>query len=113
MVIVGYKDNAVCETGSELLVKRPIDSETVCANSPVPDGYRIQNITGTVECRDNSPNPLTNAVVITQAGRDGSTSIAPTPSYMRPTIRREIMVEVTTGSSREQAPGSCRPRLRG
>jgi hypothetical protein len=104
MVIVGYKDNAACETGSELLVKRPTDSETVCANSPVPDGYSVQNIIGSVECRDASPNPLTNAVVITRGGRDGSTSIAPTPSYTRPSSSREITVKVTTGSSREQTP---------
>jgi hypothetical protein len=104
MVIVGYKDNPVCETGSELLVKKPTDSETVCANSPVPDGYSVQNIIGSVECRDASPNPLTNAVVITRSGRDGSTLIPPGPSYTRPSASREITVKVTTGSSREQAP---------
>ena len=104
MVIVGYRDNAVCETGSELLVKKPSDSETVCANSPVPDGYSVQNITGSVECRDASPNPLSNAVVIARGGRDGSTSIAPTPNDTRPSSGREITVEVTTGSSRERAP---------
>jgi len=104
MVIVGYKDNAVCDTGSELLVKRPSDSETVCANSPVPDGYSVQKITGSVECRDASPNPLSNAVVIARGGRDGSTSISPIPSYSRPSSGREITVKVTTGSSREQAP---------
>ena len=104
MVIVGFKDNAVCETGRELLVKRPADSETVFANSPVPDGYIVQNIIGSVECGDASPNPLTNAVVITQGGRDGSTSIAPTPSYTQRSSSREITVRVTTGSSREQAP---------
>ncbi|HKG46909.1 MAG TPA: hypothetical protein VKB02_09290 [Pyrinomonadaceae bacterium] len=104
MVIVGYKDNAVCETGSELLVKKPTDSETVCANSPVPDGYSVDNIIGSVECRDASPNPLTNSLVITRGGRDDSTSIAPTPSYTRPSFSREITVKVTTGSSREQAP---------
>src|SRR5215213_10438003 len=37
-------------------------------------------------------------------GRDDSTSIAPTPSYTRPSFSREITVKVTTGSSREQAP---------
>ena len=100
MVIVGYKDNAVCETGSELLVKKPTDSETVCANSPVPDGYSVQNIIGNVECRDAGPNPLTNALVIT---RDRSTSIAPTTSFTRPSSSREITVKVTTESSREQA----------
>jgi hypothetical protein len=104
MVIVGYKDNAVCETGNELLVKRPTDSETVCANSPVPEGYSVQNIIGNVECRDASPNPLTNAVIITRGGRDGSTSIVHGPSNTRPSSGREITVKVTTGSSREQAP---------
>ena len=104
MVIVGYKDNAVCETGSELLVKRPSDSETVCANSPVPDGYSIQNITGSAECNNASPNPLTNALVITRGGQDGSRSIAPTQSYTRPSSSREITVKVTSENPREQAP---------
>jgi len=104
MVIVGYKDNAVCETGTELLVKKPTDLETVCANSPVPDGYSVQNIIGSVECRDASPNPLTNAVVIKRGRPDSSTSIAPTPSDTEPSFRREITVKVTTGSSREKAP---------
>ncbi|HXQ74036.1 MAG TPA: hypothetical protein VN844_26270 [Pyrinomonadaceae bacterium] len=104
MVIVGYKDNAACGTGTELLVKRPTDSETVCANSPVPDGYSIQNIIGSLECRDASPNPLTNALVITRGERDGSTSIAPTPNLTRPSSSREITVKVTSETSREQAP---------
>jgi hypothetical protein len=104
MIIVGYKDNAVCETGIELLVKKPTDLETVCANSPVPDGYSVQNIIGSVACRDASPNPLTNAVVIKRGERDGSTSIAPTPSDTEPSFRREITVKVTPGSSREKAP---------
>lgn len=82
MVIIGYKDNAVCATGRELLVKRPDDSETVCANSPMPVSYSVQNITGSLDCRDAGPNPLTNALVITRGGHDVSTSIAPDPSYM-------------------------------
>ena len=67
MVIVGYKDNAGCTSGRELLVKRPDASETVCANSPMPDGYVVQRISGSIECREASPNPLTNALVITRA----------------------------------------------
>ncbi len=83
MVIVGYQDNAVCATGRELLVKRPVSSETVCANSPVPRSYSVQNVTGSIDCRDASPNPLTNALVITRGAQDVFTSIASGPSYTR------------------------------
>jgi hypothetical protein len=67
MVIVGYKDNSGCAGGRELLVKRPDASETVCANSPVPAGYIVQSISGSIQCRDAGPNPLTNALVIAWA----------------------------------------------
>jgi hypothetical protein len=101
MVIVGYKDNAGCTSGRELLVKRPDASETVCANSPMPDGYIVQSISGSLECREASPNPLTNALVITRAGEDLSASSTTNSEsiYNRSTLRREIRVSVSRGTS--------------
>jgi len=101
MVIVGYKDNAGCTSGRELLVKRPDASETVCANSPMPDGYVVQSISGSIECREASPNPLTNALVITRAGKDLSASSTTNSEsiYSRSTSRREIRVSVSRGTS--------------
>jgi len=101
MVIVGYKDNAGCTSGRELLVKRPDASETVCANSPMPAGYIVQSITGSIECREASGNPLTNALVITRGGQNFSTSAMTNsePIYSRSTSRREITVSVSRGTS--------------
>lgn len=101
MVIVGYKDNAGCTSGRELLLKRPAASETVCANSPLPDGYIVESISGSIECRDASPNPLTNALVITREGQNVSASAMTNsePVYTRSTSRREITVQVSRGSS--------------
>ena len=101
MVIVGYKDNAGCTSGRELLVKRPDVSETVCANSPMPDGYIVQSISGSIECREAGPNPLTNALVITRAGEDLSASSTTNsePIYGRSTSRRGITVSVSRGTS--------------
>jgi hypothetical protein len=108
-VIVGYKDNAGCTSGRELLVKRPDASETVCANSPMPDGYSVQSISGSIECREASPNPLTNALVITRAAEDLSASSTTNSEsiYSRSTSRREIRVSVSRGTSTDdEAPTS-------
>jgi hypothetical protein len=101
MVIVGYRDNVGCTSGTELLVKRPDASETVCANSPIPAGYIVQSINGSIECREASPNPLTNALVITRGGQNFSTSAMSNsePIYSRSTSRREITVNVSRGTS--------------
>jgi hypothetical protein len=110
MVIVGYKDNVGCTSGKELLVKRPAASETVCANSPLPDGYIVQRISGSIECREAGPNPLTNALVVTREGQNLSASAMTNsePVYNRSTSRREITVSVSRGSSSddEQPPKS-------
>jgi hypothetical protein len=101
MVIVAYKDNADCTSGRELLVKRPNVSETVCASSPVPDGYTVQSISGSTECREASQNPLTNALVITRAeeGLSASSTTNSEPIYRRSTSRRQITASLSRDTS--------------
>ena len=41
MVVVGYKANAACSDGTQLLVKRPANGDIICAESPVPTGFSI------------------------------------------------------------------------
>ena len=114
MVIVGYKDNADCTSGKELLVKRPDATETVCANSPMPDGYTVQSISGSIECSEASSNLLTNALVITRTGEDlsASSTTSSEPSYGTSTSRREITVshsrDVST-DDKEPPTSSSRP----
>lgn len=69
MVIVGHKTNPTCGGGFELVVRRPVTAETVCANSPVPDGYTVDKVTGSTAC--SGDNPLTNALVISKEGLYG------------------------------------------
>jgi len=69
MVIVGHKTNPLCGQAFELVVKRPVTAEKVCANSPIPDGYTVDNITGSAECIGD--NPLTNALAISKEGLYG------------------------------------------
>lgn len=40
-VVVGYKRNAACSDGIELLVKRAEDGDIICSESPVPQGFSI------------------------------------------------------------------------
>lgn len=113
MVIVGYKDNAGCSSGRELLVKRPDASETICANSPMPDSYLVQSISGSIECREASPNPLTNALVIMRGGQNLSTSAMTNsePIYGRSSSRRETTVSVSRGTSTDdEEPPTSRIR---
>jgi hypothetical protein len=113
MVIVGYKDNADCPSSRGLLVKRPDASETVCANSPMPDGYSVQSISGSIDCREASPNLLTNALVITRIGDDLSASSTTNsePIYGRATSRREKTVSHSRGASTDEEEASS-PSLR-
>ena len=62
MVIVGQKANAACSQGVEFIVKRPGAKEIVCDGSPIPDGYVVEERTGSMPCRGD--NPLTNALLI-------------------------------------------------
>jgi len=64
MVIVGYKPNSTCERGMEMVVKRPAAKEIVCANSPVPDGYIVEEVQGSLAC--GAANALSNALSITR-----------------------------------------------
>ena len=41
MVVVGYRRNAACSDGAELLVKRPESGDIICAESPVPQQFSI------------------------------------------------------------------------
>ncbi len=41
MVVVGYKRNSACSTGTELLVKRPEDGDIICGESAVPAPFSI------------------------------------------------------------------------
>jgi hypothetical protein len=41
MVVVGYKRNSACSGGAELVVKRPENGDTICAESPVPPGFSV------------------------------------------------------------------------
>src|SRR5213075_2820180 len=66
MVIVGFKPNPTCAQGTEMVVKRPAATEIVCANSPVPDGYTVDEVQGSLAC--GTANPLSNALSITSNG---------------------------------------------
>jgi len=64
MVIVGHKPNPSCAQGIEMVVKRPAAKEIVCANSPVPDGYTVDEVQGSLAC--GPANALSNALSITR-----------------------------------------------
>jgi hypothetical protein len=74
-VIVGYKPNSSCSDSLELVVRRPADTEIVCAESPVPDGYQLLSQQASDACALKNSNPLTNAVMIV---RDGTAVPQPT-----------------------------------
>jgi hypothetical protein len=63
MVIVAYKTNPACGQKMEIIVKRPATTEIVCADSPIPDGYVVDGLRGSLVCGDG--NPLTSALSIT------------------------------------------------
>jgi hypothetical protein len=65
MVIVGYKTNPACGEEMEIVVKRPGASEIVCADSPIPDGFTVDGIRGSLTC--GGGNLLSNALSITNA----------------------------------------------
>jgi hypothetical protein len=62
MVIVAHKPNAACAEGFEFIVKKPAPAEKVCANSPIPEGYKVEDTAGSTAC--SGQNPLTNAYMI-------------------------------------------------
>lgn len=73
-VVVGYKSSAKCGENSELIIKKPSDAEVVCAGSPIPEGYSVTGIAGTMDCSSEGSNPLTNALNI---AREGTVSTKP------------------------------------
>lgn len=79
-VIVGMKPSQKCESKPELDIKKPAESETVCEGSPVPAGYTVTGTTGNVVCYGASPNPLTNALLISKEGAATSARVAARPT---------------------------------
>ena len=41
MVVVGYKANALCKAGKELIVKSAENGDIVCVGSPLPVGFAV------------------------------------------------------------------------
>jgi len=76
-VVVGYKDSAKCSGDSELVIKKPTDTEIVCDGSPIPEGYHVVSQEGSTACTTADSNPLTNALSIL---RDGSFVLPQTTS---------------------------------
>lgn len=62
MVIVAHKANSACAEGVEFVVKKPGPGERVCANSPIPENFRVEDTAGSPTC--GGENPLTNAYVL-------------------------------------------------
>ena len=80
MVVVGYKRNAACSEGSELLVKQPENGDIICAESPLPHGFSIASeaqgvLVGTcpnkaVLISGATPAPATEGATATLGGDD-------------------------------------------
>ncbi|MDX6501368.1 MAG: hypothetical protein QOG23_4628 [Blastocatellia bacterium] len=74
-VVVGYKSSVKCGSDSELVIKKPAETEIVCDSSPIPEGYHIVSQEGSRACATTNSNPLTNALSIL---RDGSSALPQT-----------------------------------
>lgn len=89
----------------ELTIKKPAASEVVCDGSPIPDGYSVIKQDGTRRCSAVSPNPLTNALVIS----NGDTTITPSAkARARTSDEDEEIIEPSirvTVSRNEQSEG--------
>jgi len=96
MVIVGYKTNAACAEGMELVVKRPAEFETVCTDSPIPDGYAVGGMQASPACQNGNSNPLTNALAIVNA------DAAPVP-VSRVNVSRSNNAPLARGSDSPQS----------
>lgn len=112
-VVVGYKSSTKCGENSELIVKKPADTEIVCDGSPIPDGYHVVSQEGSRACASANANPLTNALSI---ARDGTTSIIAKSSTIpasddeeddRPSRTRVIVTVGRGGSVEDQQPKSA------
>src|SRR6266496_5317681 len=72
-VVVGYKSSsAKCSANSELVIKKPADSEIVCDGSPIPEGYHVVSQEASMICATADSNPLTNALSIARNGSGAS-----------------------------------------
>lgn len=72
LVIVGYRASATCGKNSELILKKPADTETVCDGSPIPEGYDLTGQQASDACNRPSSNPLNNALGIARDGLGAS-----------------------------------------
>jgi len=71
MVVVGYKRNAACSDGAELLVKRPENGDIICAGSPLPPQFSIST-----EAQGDAVGTCPNkAFLILSAGSGSATRI--------------------------------------
>ena|ERR1700752_900611 len=109
MVIVAHKANSACAEGVEFIVKKPAPGEKVCANSPIPDAFRVEDTTGSPAC--GGDNPLTNAYVLSSGDgfygiRVGMTGTEVSEKWGRP-------VEIVRGRPGSPGYGSLTRRYRG
>lgn len=103
MVIVGYKPNASCAGGMELTVKRPAESEIVCADSPVPEGYSVRGIEGTLACQLGDSNQVTNAMGIARG--DAAPAALVSSNYSAPArqVNRSRSYQPERGEAEEHS----------
>jgi hypothetical protein len=103
-VVVGYKASAKCGGDSELVIKKPADTETVCDGSPIPEGYHVISQEGATVCMTADSNPLANALSI---ARDG---LIPSPQMPTRSMASAATIYRTqprrTNSSSEQSSNS-------
>ena len=67
MVVVGYRRNAACSDGTELLVKRPENGDIICAESPVPRQFSIVS-----EAQGDSAGTCPSKAFLITGGGSGS-----------------------------------------
>jgi hypothetical protein len=108
-VVIGYKSSSNCGENSELIIKKPTNTEIVCDGSPIPDGYHVVSQQGSMACASVSSNPLTNALNI---ARDDSASTSSTSTsnyedyHERPARRTSVVVSLGGGREEDEQPKS-------
>jgi hypothetical protein len=113
-VIIGNKVSEKCGENSELVIKKPTDTEIVCDSSPIPEGYRVISQQGSAACLTPNSNPLTNALSI---AREGVTALpqAPTRSTTttvyrsQPTRKPNSTSDESNNAATESQSRSARP----
>lgn len=87
LVVVGYKVSAKCGSSAELVLKRPSDTEIICADSPIPEGFHVVDIQGSHACTTADSNPLTNAILVRTDNLVSTASTIPASRSATRTIR--------------------------